>query len=96
MVTGVGVTTPDQQRMDGTTITVGIPTFNRAGLLHEAIESVLAQTYRKFRLIVSDNASTDETEVCASLADARLEYLRASEEHRDDRELQSSYRAYAD
>lgn len=78
MKTDVEVTRPHERRMDGTSVTVGIPTFNRAGLLREAIESVLGQTYRNFRLIVSDNASTDETpEVVASLSDARLEYLRA-------------------
>jgi glycosyltransferase involved in cell wall biosynthesis len=77
-MTDVEVTRPRGQRMDGTSITVGIPTFNRAGLLREAIESVLGQTYPNFRLIVSDNASTDETqEVVASVSDARLEYLRA-------------------
>ena len=66
------------QQMDGARITVGIPTFNRADLLSEAIDSVLKQTYRNFRLIVSDNASTDETEeVVASVSDARLEYVRA-------------------
>jgi glycosyltransferase involved in cell wall biosynthesis len=78
MVTDVEVTRPPKQRMDGTRITVGIPTFNRADLLREAIESVLGQTYRNFRLIVSDNASTDETQaVVASVSDARLEYVRA-------------------
>jgi len=62
------------------TITVGIPTFNRAALLRETIESVLGQTYRDFSLIVSDNASTDETrDVVASLADSRLQYVRAEE-----------------
>ena len=64
--------------MNGTSVTVGIPTFNRAGLLRETIESVLGQTYSNFRLIVSDNASTDETqEVVATLSDARLGYVRA-------------------
>jgi glycosyltransferase involved in cell wall biosynthesis len=59
-------------------ITVGIPTFNRADLLREAIASVLEQTYTDFRLIVSDNASTDETaKVVATFADPRLEYVRA-------------------
>lgn len=59
-------------------VTVGIPTFNRAGLLREAIESVLAQTFHDFRLIVSDNASTDETpDVVSSFSDARLQYVRA-------------------
>lgn len=62
------------------TVTVGIPTFNRAALLREAIESVLAQTYGDFRLLVSDNASTDETpDVLASFSDSRLEYHRATE-----------------
>ena len=78
MVTGVEATRPDQQSIDGTAVTVGIPTFNRADLLRETIESVLGQTYRNFRVIVSDNASTDETqEVVASVSDARLEYVRA-------------------
>ena len=64
--------------MNGASVTVGIPTFNRAGLLRETIQSVLGQTYSNFRLIVSDNASTDETqEVVASLSDARLGYVRA-------------------
>jgi len=43
--------------MGSTRVTVGIPTFNRANLLREAIDSVLSQTHRDFRLIVSDNAS---------------------------------------
>ena len=62
------------------TVTVGIPTFNRAALLREAIESVLAQTHGEFRLLVSDNASTDETpDVLASFSDPRLDYVRATE-----------------
>jgi glycosyltransferase involved in cell wall biosynthesis len=66
--------------MASTRVTVGIPTFNRARLLAEAIDSVLAQTYGDFRLIVSDNASTDETpSVVASIADERLDYVRADE-----------------
>ncbi len=74
---GVAVTRP-RTRRDAAMVTVGIPTFNRAGLLRETVESVLGQTYRDFRLIVSDNASTDETrDVVASLSDSRLEYVRA-------------------
>jgi glycosyltransferase involved in cell wall biosynthesis len=59
-------------------LTVGIPTFNRAGWLRESIESVLAQTFADFRLIVSDNASEDDTpEVVRSFDDDRIHYVRS-------------------
>jgi hypothetical protein len=59
-------------------VTVGIPTFNRAGLLRESMASVLAQSYHDFRLLVCDNASTDATsEVVASFADPRIDYVRS-------------------
>jgi glycosyltransferase involved in cell wall biosynthesis len=62
------------------TVTVAIPTYNRAAMLRQAIDSVLAQTYRDFRLLVADNASTDETPaVVAGYDDERIEYLRRSE-----------------
>lgn len=63
--------------MNSATVTVGIPTYNRAALLRDTIESVLAQTYREFRLIISDNASTDETpQILASYRDPRIDYIR--------------------
>lgn len=37
------------------------PTFNRAYCLERAIESVLAQTYDSYELIISDDGSTDNT-----------------------------------
>ena len=39
-----------------------IPTHNRAALLVEAVESSLAQDYPNLEVIVSDNASTDDTQ----------------------------------
>ena len=42
-------------------LTIIIPTFNRADFLKEAIESVLAQTFTDFELIVVDDGSTDHT-----------------------------------
>jgi hypothetical protein len=58
-------------------VTVCIPTRNRAQWLPEAIESVLAQTYRDFVLVISDNASVDSTpEVVAAFRDPRLVYIR--------------------
>ena len=57
-----------------------IPTYNRARWLGGAIESILAQTHRDFRLIVADNASTDGTaEIVAGFDDPRIEYVRRAE-----------------
>jgi glycosyltransferase involved in cell wall biosynthesis len=56
-------------------VTVGIPTWNRSGLLRKAIESVLAQSYPHFTLLVSDNASDDDTAATvASFDDPRVIY----------------------
>jgi glycosyltransferase involved in cell wall biosynthesis len=46
---------------DKDTVAVCIPTYNQAAFLGEAIRSVLAQTHRVDEIIVSDDASTDET-----------------------------------
>lgn len=42
-----------------------IPVFNRPRLLAEAVDSVLAQTYRPIELIIADDGSTDETPAVA-------------------------------
>ncbi|MBO9541914.1 glycosyltransferase family 2 protein [bacterium] len=65
--------------MPPTRITVGIPTFNRANYLSQAVESVLAQDFEDFELLVVDNASTDHTpEVMEAFVrrDARVRYVR--------------------
>src|SRR3990167_5427109 len=58
-------------------ISVIIPTFNRADFLKVAIESVLAQTYRHFELLILDNYSSDHTpEIIDGFDDARIKYIR--------------------
>jgi glycosyltransferase involved in cell wall biosynthesis len=42
-------------------VTIGIPTINRSKLALRAIRSALAQTYANIEVIVSDDASTDDT-----------------------------------
>lgn len=53
-------------------VSVVIPTYNRSGLLQDAIESVARQTYRPIELLVVDDGSTDDTD--AVLADARRRF----------------------
>jgi glycosyltransferase involved in cell wall biosynthesis len=60
-------------------LTVLLPTYNRAASLPRAIDSVLEQTRRDLELLISDNASADETEaVCRGYAerDQRVRYYR--------------------
>jgi glycosyltransferase involved in cell wall biosynthesis len=60
-------------------VSIGIPVYNGERYLAEAIDSVLAQTFEDFELIISDNASTDRTaEICQAYAekDARVRYYR--------------------
>jgi glycosyltransferase involved in cell wall biosynthesis len=42
-------------------VSIGVPVYNGARYLQEALDSISAQTFRDWELIVCDNASTDET-----------------------------------
>ena len=56
---------------------VVIPVFNRAASLARAIESVRAQTFQDFEIVVVDDGSADDPRAVAdSFADPRLRYFR--------------------
>ena len=60
-------------------VSIGMPVYNGANFLGQALESLLAQTYTDFELIISDNASSDATaEICRAFAgtDSRIRYTR--------------------
>lgn len=60
-------------------VSFGLPVYNGANFLTEAVESILAQTFEDFELIISDNASTDGTDaICKAYAakDQRIRYYR--------------------
>jgi len=60
-------------------LSVGLPVYNGERYLGEAIDSLLAQSFDDFELIISDNASTDGTaDICRRYArqDSRVRYIR--------------------
>ena len=59
-------------------VSVCIPTYRGAAHIAETIESVLAQSFADFELVIVDDASPDETgQVVARYRDARLRYVRS-------------------
>ncbi len=63
-------------------VSLGVPVYNTERFIAGALDSLLAQTFADFELIISDNASTDGTrEICESYAarDSRIRYIRQSE-----------------
>lgn len=59
---------------------IAIPTYNRAEFLRATISIILEQTFKNFEIIISDNASTDNTaKVVKSFMDKRIRYIRNKE-----------------
>lgn len=57
-------------------ISVVVTTFNQAGYIEAALNSVLFQTYAPFEIIVVDDGSTDDTAKCIAPYQNRLRYIR--------------------
>ena len=65
-------------------VSVIIPTYNRAHLIGETLDSVLAQTYQNWECIIVDDGSSDNTdEVVGEYVkkDSRFKYYHRPEEH---------------
>ncbi len=60
-------------------VSIILPTYNRCGFIGKAIESVIAQTYTAWELIVVDDGSTDQTENVVKNyvgQDSRIRYIK--------------------
>ena len=60
-------------------VSLGLPDYNGGTLLAKALDSALGQTYGDFELLVSDNASTDNTQDIVrdyAARDSRIRYVR--------------------
>lgn len=65
-------------------VSIIIPTFNRAHIILETLDSVSAQTYKNWECIIVDDGSTDETEKLIkeySLKDNRFKYHKRPDKH---------------
>ena len=61
-------------------VSIGLPVYNGEPFIQQAIDSLLAQDYKNFELIISDNGSIDSTqEICMEYAkqDKRIRYYRS-------------------
>ena len=58
-------------------VTVVVPTYNALALLLETLDTVFAQTFADFEIVVIDDGSTDDTPaVLAAIGDPRLRVVR--------------------
>ena len=73
---------PAETAPERPTVSIGMPVYNGARYIRHSLDALRAQEFADFELIVSDNASTDETgEIVAACAaaDPRVHYHRNEE-----------------
>ncbi len=72
-----GSTCPEVRSLDNPAISVVVPVYNRARTIRVAIDSVLAQDFSDFEVVVVDDGSSDATaDVVDAIPDSRVRCLR--------------------
>lgn len=85
-------------------VSIIMPAYNSARFIRHAVESVLAQTYTDWELLIVDDCSSDNTEqVVSAIKDPRIRYMRneqnmgaASTRNRALRQAEGRYIAFLD
>jgi hypothetical protein len=70
---------PTSPRTTPPLVSIGVPVYNGARHLRQALNALVSQTFSNLEIIISDNASTDETPaICQEFVatDPRIRYLR--------------------
>jgi glycosyltransferase involved in cell wall biosynthesis len=60
-------------------LTIGLPVYNGAGYIGQSLDALLGQTFQDYEIIISDNASTDDTpDICRRYEreDSRIRFVR--------------------
>ncbi len=63
-------------------VSIAVPAYNCEKYISQSLDSLLGQTYGDFELVISDNASSDDTEeICRRYIamDKRVRYIRRTE-----------------
>ena len=71
---GKAVKSPAVSLLDLPVVSICIPTYNRREYLKETIDSILAQTYRDYEIVIVDDGSTDGTGEMIDALDVPVTY----------------------